>query len=701
MRAAEHIDLRERSRAEILAELGDCPDVTLVRGPGGLADELMCAGTRLLLSDRRYREIDVEELCASGGRTALLMGSGAFSRAYHEWMPLALAVAEMRFERVILLPSSFDVMVEEVRAALRRTRAVVFAREPRSFDAIRGLCDARLALDGAFYYDYEPHRRDGAGVLNAFRTDLEAPRHWPLPPGNIDIPTTAGSLTAWLDEIARHAIVRTNRVHVMIAAALLGKQVEVGPCDSFKVDALADYALHEFPLRRLRDPPGLNRRHPPPDRAVDTLRIRLRACAMDHARRAPGTAREHCDEGRARNSASLRVTAIVLNHDRLEPTQRAVESVLVETKARALVLDSNSASEVRESLAAAFVGEPRVDVVLMDRNLGCGGGRLHALELVDTEFVMMLDSDAEVMPFAIERLVAELDAHPEALAATPCVVLADGRVAHCGGELRERDDLVEFRPSWSGADPFADQLGPSRCDWVPHTAVLVRRAAFEEFPIDPEMTAYYEDNEWSYRVAKRRDSAFRSCPGALVLHHLAPSRYRPVPVQACDFYARCLALPVLAAIACFHRRHGRVIGGDLFRIVPGLTRPDGSCDIPAARLLLMLLDAFGPERFLMLWSGRELEPILATEWSALARELTEQLSEAGRALSAAGTRTAALDTALGDTRAELERVSGRLEEVRATRVWRLACTYYRARGAGRAATEAIFRRRARGVGRAP
>jgi hypothetical protein len=226
--------LREQSAAEIVAAIGDCADLTLVRGPGDLADELTCAGTRSLLSDRRFREIAVEELASSAGHTALLLAPGGFSRASHDWAPRALALAEIRFGRVIVLPASFDVSFDVVREALIRTRAVVFAREARSYEAIAPLCDARLALDGAFHYDYEPFRGDGRGVLDASRTGV------------------AESKVDLLEWLSGSAVVRADVVPVMIAAALLGKQVEIGPSASSELDAIADYALGDFPLRRLR-----------------------------------------------------------------------------------------------------------------------------------------------------------------------------------------------------------------------------------------------------------------------------------------------------------------------------------------------------------------------------------------------------------------------------------------------------------------
>src|ERR1022692_570260 len=155
-------------------------------------------------------------------------------------MPHVLAVAEMRFERGILLPGSFDTSVDAVRDALEGTRAVIFARERESYIQIQSLCDARLAHDCAFFFDYTPYQKTGSGVLLALRTDHESARERPIPPENDDISATTGTLERWLQRISSHELIRTDRAQVMIAAAMLGKTVEFDSSSYFKVPAIAD-----------------------------------------------------------------------------------------------------------------------------------------------------------------------------------------------------------------------------------------------------------------------------------------------------------------------------------------------------------------------------------------------------------------------------------------------------------------------------
>jgi hypothetical protein len=523
--------LRAQSVAAVEDALGDCPDLTVVRHPSERGDELTLLGWRSFLSHRRFREISVDELAHSAGRTALLIATGGFTG----WAPYALGVAELRFERVIVLPSSFDVSQPAVSDRLARTRATVFASERKSYEAIRELCTARLALDGAFFYDYGPYRREGAGVVRGDH-DMLAPEQW-------------------LEQVAGCEIVRTDQAQVMIAGALLGKQVECSESCSWVLDAIADYALLEFPVRR-----------------------------VEAERAAAGTSRNRVN--------------------------------------------------------------PRVHVVERIQTIADG----------EAEFAMVLDDTAEPAAGAIERLVGELDAHPEAAAAVAHVVGPAGAERPTYGVLREWDGIVEFVPG-------VDDGGA--CDWVAGAGALVRRSALAELPLEPSM-GEYAAREWCYRMAPSGARPIRRCADAGILTN-RPLDETPRVDSGSSFEDRCFALPHLTGAARFHRVHGGVPAA-VFEIVPTLIDLDGGRDVGAAATLLTLVDAAGPDVFLALWAGGGLDRLLGAEAAAHA--------EALRAVTAALERSR---TELDRVQASFEYVARRVEVIERTRAWRLATTFYRLR----------------------
>ncbi len=238
----------EASRKKLLRAIAGAPNVTFIKSYGNIGDDLIYAGTRQLLSKISHVEVSGQNLEDASGHTALISGGGAWCHPYHEFMPTLLPLVEQQFERVIVLPSSFDVSVDGVREALRNTKALVFARERESYRQIRELCNADIAYDCAFFFDFGPYRSDGNGLLAAFRTDKESALQ-EIPNDNNDISVTCGSLEDWLWTISRYEAVETDRAHVMIAAALLGKRVEYRASTYHKVPAIAKFSLKGFPVR--------------------------------------------------------------------------------------------------------------------------------------------------------------------------------------------------------------------------------------------------------------------------------------------------------------------------------------------------------------------------------------------------------------------------------------------------------------------
>jgi GT2 family glycosyltransferase len=617
----------EASRREILAAIGAPPDVTFVRSIGNLGDELIWAGTRRLLAGLpagAFREVGLAEVGTASGHTAVLAGGGAWCRPYHEALPKALGTIESRFERVIVLPSSFDPEVPEVRRALSGSRAVVFARERESFRRISGLCAARLALDGAFFFDVSPYRQPGAGrgVLHAFRTDAEASGRFALPADNRDLSLTASSLDEWLWTLARHASVRTDRAHVMIAAALLGLEVLFRPSSYHKLPAIAEYALGGFPVREERGgelgPRGIVAVPAIPEKPTASEASEApEGMALSGLRRRLAARGEAALAGLPADlfTGPPRVTAVVLSWDRIEQTTNALGSLAAHVRLplEILVVDNGSAPAVREALTAIATRTANLRLLLLPENRGCGGARQLAVEHVATDYIFFLDNDAEVFPGTIERLVHELDRHPAALAAGARVVLPTGEVQFCGGDYRAEGGLLRFIPHGRGAafdDPALGALGESgACRWLGATALLVRRAALAEFPLDTGMAAYFEDNEWCYRVERARPGSFRRSAEALALHH---HELKGWPALGTMDLAAILpgVIPYVEAVAHFYRLHGLVLDG-LFAFVPELLAVDGTPDVAAAGLLLDLLLAEGPDRLLARWRAGGLAPLFA------------------------------------------------------------------------------------------
>jgi GT2 family glycosyltransferase len=282
---------------------------------------------------------------------------------------------------------------------------------------------------------------------------------------------------------------------------------------------------------------------------------------------------------RSLGGLSLPCRLVLVDHTTRPSTRTAVESAAAEAGLRPIMLRP-------------------------DHDLGAASGRALGVAALDTELVLFLDDDVEVVGGAIESLVAELDAHPESVAATGCVVLPSGQVQICGGALSIEEDFAVFRALGEGLAFDDPALGPAgACDWVPGGWLLLRRATLERHGLDPEMAAYFEDNEWCYRLHRAGEARFRAVPRAAVVHHLAARR----PLESAAAEAVRLQ-PYLRSVVRFHQRHGKILH-NLFVLLPQLVR-NGRPDVAAARLLIDLAANHGESWLLEHWLSGALEPLL-------------------------------------------------------------------------------------------
>lgn len=236
----------ETSRKKLLSALNGSSDITFINGPGNTGDSLIWEGAYNLLKGVDYKKVFRDNLSKVEGDTAILTGGGGWCSAFHSW-PSYLPQIEERFQRVIIFPSSFDTSLKEVRHTLSQSKSLVFARELTSYQMIKDICNADYAYDTAFFFDFEPFMKKGDGSLYAYRVDREK-RNYPIPNNNDDISVTFKSLNQWLNKIAFYKNIYTDRAHVTIASAMLGKQVYFRNSNYHKVQGIVDFSLKDFPV---------------------------------------------------------------------------------------------------------------------------------------------------------------------------------------------------------------------------------------------------------------------------------------------------------------------------------------------------------------------------------------------------------------------------------------------------------------------
>lgn len=224
----------ERSRELLLAAVAGA-DVTLYRSQGNRGDDLIEAGTRALFDGAGipYRFLHAEDVRAFSGELLVIGGGGGWSRFWRH--SPGVLIDAVGFDRVVVFPSTFDLGDPLTAHVVATTSARLFAREAVSAAAVPS---STFAHCPSLFADVDRHRRRGAGILHAFRTDHES-AGLELPADNLDVSRIDCSLDAWLGLLAGYDEIHTDRAHVLVAAALLGKRARWRPNAYFKVAAIA------------------------------------------------------------------------------------------------------------------------------------------------------------------------------------------------------------------------------------------------------------------------------------------------------------------------------------------------------------------------------------------------------------------------------------------------------------------------------
>jgi hypothetical protein len=271
--------------------------VHVLPNPGNGGDGLIQLGLRRLCAEFDLRVCELYSPQSARGELLLAPGAGNLSAAYY-------GVAERidpylnSFRTVCILPTSVQTEAPAVQRFLRELPhgALVFCREAVSLAQVRALlgdpASVHLDHDLAFEADLRPWARAGYGTLYAFRSDPESLGE-PIPPGNFDVSGITGEWMAelLLDVVASYAVVHTDRAHVAIAAALLGRDTHLYATAYHKVRGIYEHSLAGRANVHFHDRHG-TLAHPAAGRVDDPRHAvwRQRATALMDVRAAEGFA---------------------------------------------------------------------------------------------------------------------------------------------------------------------------------------------------------------------------------------------------------------------------------------------------------------------------------------------------------------------------------------------------------------------------
>jgi len=199
------------------------------------------------------------------------------------------------------------------------------------------------------------------------------------------------------------------------------------------------------------------------------------------------------------------VAIVILNWNGAKFLHRFLPGVLAHADgARVVVADNASTDDSVEVLAREF---PTVELLLLDRNFGFCEGYNQALAQVDSDFVVLLNSDVEVTLGWLRPLRTLLETNPRIAAVQPKILAyADPtyfEYAGAGGGYLDRlaypfcrgrlfDTLERDHGQYDDPRPVA---------WASGACLLVRRTAWQAMGgLEPAFFAHMEEIDLCWRL---------------------------------------------------------------------------------------------------------------------------------------------------------------------------------------------------------
>lgn len=237
---------------ETLRDFAEGETFVFVVNKGNWGDGLIRYATERFFRQNGFRyvgipvasavSLSVDELREASSSAKVRMvysGGGAFLNKYH--MHRRIPALVERSERILVLPHTFA--VPRRKLGFRRSDILFRRDESGSKEFAPG---SLFCHDMALSLGQIASQGGGSGTGFFFRRDVEKVEGMALPPGNRDISaegTESTSMAAFLEAIARFETIHTNRLHVSIAAAMMGRQVHLYPNSYFKNRSIYEASL--------------------------------------------------------------------------------------------------------------------------------------------------------------------------------------------------------------------------------------------------------------------------------------------------------------------------------------------------------------------------------------------------------------------------------------------------------------------------
>lgn len=218
----------------------------------------------------------------------------------------------------------------------------------------------------------------------------------------------------------------------------------------------------------------------------------------------------------------MKCSVIILNWNGAEMLRTYLPSVVANTaNADVIVADNGSTDNSLEVLKTEF---PTVKTILLDRNYGFAEGYNRAIDQVDSEYVVLLNSDVETPEGWLNPLLDYMDAHPEVAAVQPKIRSWRKRAyfehaGAAGGFLNALGyPYCRGRRVWGVEQDKGQYDTVVNIDWTTGACMCVRTQVYKDLGgLDASFFAHMEEIDLCWRM-RNKGWKLACVPQSMVYH---------------------------------------------------------------------------------------------------------------------------------------------------------------------------------------
>lgn len=208
----------------------------------------------------------------------------------------------------------------------------------------------------------------------------------------------------------------------------------------------------------------------------------------------------------------VELTIIVVSYNTRELLAACLESVSKAARGlnyEIIVVDNASRDGSAEMVARQF---PAAKLISNFDNQGFARANNQAIRASQGRYILLLNSDATLMPDAVQSMVRFMEAHPRVGVVGAQLLNPDGTFQASFadfpsfvGELLLLTKLAKlvYSPNYPSY-PYEQSQDERAVDWVFGACIMVRRSAVDDVgPLDEDFFMYSEEADWCHRMRKR------------------------------------------------------------------------------------------------------------------------------------------------------------------------------------------------------